>query len=443
MKKRPLAIRAAAAAIAVVALTAIAIPLLTTSAGASAWTPPTSPTTTLGASGFNECPTNIGQSTEGCAVLIVLPASGPAQILQNTHTDCGTGSNKDCNGPFDGHDDTLVGIVNETNVAIPTVALSSSTDIFAFDGDGICSGYGSWTGSTGCPYGTTGYEGPGTSFNGYSSSTHYKVGNVNFSSGGLGAGSSTFFSLESNLSGATFTVPASFVVTKSASPSGVIAGDASTPITYTLTATNLGNAAGDVTISDGIPTGTTYVASSAACPTVTLPETCAAGESGGIVSYAIDDVPGGTTVAVTFQVTANASDETGTISNTAIWSGPGCTPPPDNGNTGSTGNTGDQVSAPVTAAVALVTCDTNTTTTTVTAEIPVTVTASTDTSVYGQTTPPVVTPAYSPLVTPATGRPAPRRSWTPPRSAPTPGRTRAPERRTRGTRSPMTRATTS
>ena len=156
-------------------------------------------------------------------------------------------------------------------------------------------------------YGTTGYEGPGTSFNGYSSSTHYKVGNVNFSSGGLGAGSSTFFSLESNLSGATFTVPASFVVTKSASPSGVIAGDASTPITYTLTATNLGNAVGDVTISDGIPTGTTYVASSAACPTVTLPETCMAGESGGIVSYAIDDVPGGTTVAVTFQVTANAA----------------------------------------------------------------------------------------------------------------------------------------
>ena len=292
--------------------------------------------------------------------------------------------------------------MNEANVPIPTAALSSSTDIFAFDGDGICSGkYGTWTGSTGCPYGSTGYEGPGTSFNGYSSSTHYKVGNVNFSSGGLGSGSSTFFSLESNLSGASFTVPASFVVSKSASPSGVIAGS-STPITYTLTATNIGNAMGNVTISDGIPTGSTYVASSATCPTLTSPEACTSGESAGVVSYDITDVPGGSSVAVTFQVTANASDPTGVISNTAIWSGPGCTPPPDNGSTGSTGNTGD-VSAPVTPAVALVTCDTNTTTTTVTAQIPVVVTASNDTSVYGQTTAPTVTPTYSPLVTPATG----------------------------------------
>lgn len=411
MKKRPLAIRAAAAAVAVVALTAIAIPLLTTSAGASLWTPPTNPSTTTGTSGLNECP-NIGDSTEGCAVLIILPASGPAQIVQNTNTNCGPSSNRDCNGPFDGQDDTLVGILNETNVAIPQVALSSNTDIFGFDGDGICSTshgnptYGDWTGQSGCPYGTTGYEGPGTSFNGYAKSTGYKVGNVLFSNGGLAAGSSTFFSLESSLSGASFTVPASFVVTKSASPSSVIAGDTSTPITYTLTATNIGNAAGDVSISDGIPTGTTYVASSAACP-ATLPgsATCTASESSGHVSYEIADVAGGDSVSVTFQVTANASDETGSITNTAIWSGPGCVAQ-TSGNTGTTGNTGDdddEVSAPVASVVTPVTCDTNTTTTTVTAQIPVTVTASNTTSVYGQTTPPTVSPVYSPVVTPATG----------------------------------------
>jgi hypothetical protein len=384
MKKRPSGFRAAAMAVAAVAIAAIAIPLLSSSVGATVWVPPASPSTTAP---FNECPA-IGDSTQGCAVLIILSSSGPATIVDNPNTTCGPSGHLACDGPFDGQDDTLVGIVNQTNVAIPTVALSSSTDIFGFDGDGICSSshgaptYGDWTGQTGCPYDTTGYGGPGTSFSGYSSATKFKVGNVNFSGGGLAAGSSTFFSLESSLNSANFTIPASFVVTKSATPGSVIAGS-STPITYTLTAQNLGGTAGDLTISDGIPTGTTYVAGSVFCPAVTTPETCTAGETGGNVSYDITNVPAGASIAVTFQVTANASTTSSTVSNTAIWSGPGCITPTGDGNTGNTGGDDDGTPLVAPAAIAIVTCDTNTTTTTVTAPIPVTITADATSTVYG------------------------------------------------------------
>ena len=83
--------------------------------------------------------------------------------------------------------------------------------------------------------------------------------------------------------------------------------------------------------------------------------------------------------SLSFQVTANSGDTTGTISNTALWSGPGC--------------------------MAQVTCPTNTTTTSVTAVTPLLITASATTSTYG--TAPTVTPVYTPpigtpLVTPPT-----------------------------------------
>jgi hypothetical protein len=373
-------------AVAAVAIAALAIPLLSSSVGASLWTPPATPSTTAP---FNECPA-IGDSTAGCALLIILPPTGSAQILENTATNCGPSNNKACDGPFDGDDDTLVGILNETSVSIPTVALSSNTDIFGFDGDGICSlksgnpTYGNWVGQSGCPYGTTGYEGPGTSFSGYSNSNHYKTGNVNFGAG-LAAGSSTFFSLESSLNSADFTIPASFGVTKSATPSSVIAGDASTPITYTLTAHNFGGVSGSLTISDGIPTGSTYVGSSATCPAVTAPETCSANEASGVVSYDITNVPAGESIAVTFQVTANA-DATSPISNTAIWSGPGCVPPVVTtiaGDTGDTGDTSDGTPDAIAPEAMVLTCDTDTTTTTVTPQIPVTISADATSTVYG------------------------------------------------------------
>ncbi len=331
------------------------------------WVPPSNPSTTAP---FNECPA-IGHDT-GCGFLIVLPKSGPAEILSDSKQ-----------GPYDGNDDTLVGILNQTGFAIPSVALSSNTDIFGFDGDGLCT-Y-SFAGDTGCPFGSTGYEGPGTSFSGYSHTNDYKTGNVNFSGAGLAAGSSTFFSLESALSGANFTIPASFVVTKAASPpSGVIAGS-STPIVYTLTADNIGGSTGSVTVTDTVPTGTTLISGTDVCGTIPSGASCSVSLSGSTITWTVSNVPAGDSATVGFQVTANASDQTGTISNTADWSGPGCTASSSSAQSAPdaviTGTPDGTLAAP--AAPAPLTCPTNTTNTPVTATIPVVITADDTTSNYG------------------------------------------------------------
>jgi hypothetical protein len=93
-------------------------------------------------------------------------------------------------GPYDGIEDTLIGVQNNSKGTVKTIPIEG-TGIFGFDGDGICSGLFSGT-PEGCPFGPTGYEGPGTAFE----VTEYpNKGNLNFPAG-LEAGKSTYFSLE-------------------------------------------------------------------------------------------------------------------------------------------------------------------------------------------------------------------------------------------------------
>jgi len=100
---------------------------------------------------------------------------------------------------FDGGDDTYVGVVNKANsgVTVTKIHVTSTFDIFGFDGDGF-GPPGSYTpGLSGGPFGPTGYEGPGTSFSNISPST--TAGNVNFkdtNGQGLRPGFQAFFSLE-------------------------------------------------------------------------------------------------------------------------------------------------------------------------------------------------------------------------------------------------------
>jgi hypothetical protein len=107
-------------------------------------------------------------------------------------------------GPFDGSDDTLVGIVNNSTSAVDAVTVSGpGSGLSLFDGDGICSGdYGAWDGSAGCPYGPTGYEGPGTSY--VTSQSLPDSAEVDFT-GGLTPGQTTYFSLEGALVAAQVT----------------------------------------------------------------------------------------------------------------------------------------------------------------------------------------------------------------------------------------------
>ncbi|MGD0380196.1 MAG: glycoside hydrolase family 30 beta sandwich domain-containing protein [Acidimicrobiales bacterium] len=160
---------------------------------ASAATPPTTKAP------FNECPA-IGEDTS-CGLLIDITKSGIEVLGDPTQS------------PFDGTDDTLVGVLNQSSAAVSDIPLSSSTaDVFDFDGDGICSGdYGTWSaapasstvsgdaGSANCPYNsdTTTYAGPDTSMSGISADD--MSGTVDFPTP-LATGQSTYFSLESAIS---------------------------------------------------------------------------------------------------------------------------------------------------------------------------------------------------------------------------------------------------
>ncbi|MFC1431561.1 IPT/TIG domain-containing protein [Streptacidiphilus sp. N1-3] len=129
---------------------------------------------------FTQCPA-VGYDTS-CGILVNVTSSR-AEILADP-----------AQQPYDGSDDTLIGVVNSTDRPIGSLSLSSSQDIFGFDGDGICSGFS--PGPVGCPFGPTGYEGPGTSFSGINADA--TGGTVTFT-GGLAPGASAYFSLEEAL----------------------------------------------------------------------------------------------------------------------------------------------------------------------------------------------------------------------------------------------------
>jgi hypothetical protein len=125
---------------------------------------------------FQECPA-IGDD-QSCGILIYVTDSGATVLTDPSQ------------GPYDGGDDTLVGVVNASDKAITSLSLSSDTDIFGFDGDGICT-YSGWPAQSGCPYGPTGYEGPGTQLDANGSDSGKVVFTNTLSPGGV-----AYFGLE-------------------------------------------------------------------------------------------------------------------------------------------------------------------------------------------------------------------------------------------------------
>jgi|SRR5579863_2115458 len=141
---------------------------------------------------FTQCPA-VGADTS-CAILIRINADGSVTTLTDPSQ-----------GPFDGIEDTLIGVQNNTTLtSIPNLTVSSGLPIFALDGDGICT-----FGLAGCPFGPTRYEGPNTSF----TITDPMDGTVNFLAGGIPPGGSAFFSLEEPLSAASITVSVELAIT--------------------------------------------------------------------------------------------------------------------------------------------------------------------------------------------------------------------------------------
>lgn len=166
----------------VVAAVAVAVPLggVLLAGPAAAGTGGTSETPP-----FNECPA-VGSDTS-CGVLFIIQPDGSVTVL----TDPGQGS-------FDTPpvEDTLIGVLNKSSFPVSSLQLSSTSNAFGFDGDGICAAATSPP-APGCPFSTTttGYEGPDNTFT-VADSNH---GTVNFTNGGLKAGDSTYFGLEGNV----------------------------------------------------------------------------------------------------------------------------------------------------------------------------------------------------------------------------------------------------
>jgi len=106
---------------------------------------------------IGQCPA-IGQSTS-CSILITIKPNGSLTFQTDPSV-----------RPFDGIEDVLVGVTNQSGATVFGISLTGS-DIFGFDGDGV----GTFIGNQG----PTGYEGPGTSF----SSINANRGTVNFTNG--------------------------------------------------------------------------------------------------------------------------------------------------------------------------------------------------------------------------------------------------------------------
>lgn len=144
--------------------------------------------------------------------LTVLAASAFAERLANAATCPAFGYDTDCGtiitvtdngltiastgqGPYDGNDDTLVGVVNNSSKSINALGLKSLNPIFAFDGDGV-----DRYGAPGNVDDTSGYGGPNAYFSNISPG--YTEGVVNFVTA-IASGSTSYFSLENAISSAT------------------------------------------------------------------------------------------------------------------------------------------------------------------------------------------------------------------------------------------------
>ncbi|WIV57784.1 hypothetical protein [Amycolatopsis nalaikhensis] len=133
---------------------------------------------------FHQCPA-VG-SAPGCAILLIVNADRTVSVAGDNGV-----------GPYDGADDSLIGIVNLSSTAVDAVTVTGTgSDLSGFDGDGLCT-------YVGCSYpAPTGYEGPDNTFT--TDPAIPDSAEVDFTTP-LAPGSSSYFSLEGALTAASLT----------------------------------------------------------------------------------------------------------------------------------------------------------------------------------------------------------------------------------------------
>lgn len=149
-----------------------------------------------GAAHAGVCPA-IGSSVD-CGYVIVYGPGGTVTTYSTNGQSYGPGTIDTT--PYDGSDDALIGVINNTGGTLNSIHLTGSGDgggIFGFEGDGP-NQYGQPS------YGPTGYEGPNTSFANINAT--FDAGDVMFT-GGLANGQSAWFALEGSPASLDVTAP--------------------------------------------------------------------------------------------------------------------------------------------------------------------------------------------------------------------------------------------
>jgi hypothetical protein len=143
---------------------------------------------------ITQCPA-VGLDT-GCGILITITGASGGVTTAFTVV----AASAPTQPPYDGIEDTLVGVLNTSGVVVNTIALSSPVGIFAFDGDGPCTvAPNPGNCNTAEP---SGYAGPNVTFSGINAAG--TSGTVNFT-GGLAANGSAWFGLEQALTASQIT----------------------------------------------------------------------------------------------------------------------------------------------------------------------------------------------------------------------------------------------
>jgi hypothetical protein len=269
---------------------------------------------------FKECPP-IGADTS-CAILIYIDDSG-AQILTDPSQPV-----------YDGVEDTLIGVLNDTtSTTISSIPLAGTSDVFAFDGDGICSpnngtspftpgapgsnsGVGPCTGN-GNDTSDGGYGGPDGFFTNIDTST-FATGTVNFATP-IAPGESDFFSLEGAINGSDINV-----VTATGTPISAVEGNAFDGQVATFHATDTTTAASQYSATIDWGDGTTPSAGSISggsgtftVSAMSVPHTFADEGASTQATITITDTSNGNTTTVTAPVTVTDAPLTaGTLTAT-------------------------------------------------------------------------------------------------------------------------------
>jgi hypothetical protein len=239
---------------------------------------------------FTECPA-VGDDTS-CGILIVINDNG-AQILTDPSQ-----------GPYDGVEDTLIGVLNNTtSTTITNIPVSGTSDVFGFDLDGVCANPNPTSGLAGADCSgntqdTTGYGGPDSFFTNDSSGTS---GTVNFINP-LGPGQSTFFSLEGAINGSDINIVSATAVPVAATEGNAFSGTVAN-FNATDTTTLAAQYTATINWGDGSPLDTGTVSGGGGSFTVSGTHTYTDENAASSATVTITDTSNGNTTTVQSPVT--------------------------------------------------------------------------------------------------------------------------------------------